>query len=458
MDFTFEDVLIKNMLSNKRFLGISCGFVRDEFFGNIANKELFKIIKNYYSEYSALPNLAEIVTDIKNIANSELKSLIAKQLKIVNDQEVISNEDFLIKQTVSFAKNSQITAALMIGAEGISKNSEELKMKAYSMMEDAQKIKADTDLGLSFDDIDERIEYYKQSLIGILSGHKDLDKRLGAGFLQKTLSILAAPPGIGKSLLLCDLASSFIKQKKNVLFVTLEMSDFETIKRIDANILDLPINEFRSLDSSSIKEAYNNVKDSIGKLYTKEYAPGHFSPLMLKSLLDSYRIELGIEFEAVLIDYIGLMKSDRLSPSVGSYAYLKSITEEVRAIAVERSIVIISPAQLNRAAIGNSEAGNESMAESAGILQTADFILLLLQYEKMKEEKRFTFKVTKNRFTGITDSWDCGIDYEKMRFEDLLISETSLTYKEEKRIEMETSTEAVKQFEAEMDWNMKASV
>ena len=330
----------------------------------------------------------------------------------------------------------------MVGAEGIQKNNESMQMKAYAMMEEAQQIRADTDLGLSFTSIAERIEYYQRKLVGVKTNHSEFDKRLGSGFLPKTLSILAAPPGVGKSLLLCDLASSFVLQGKNVLLLTLEMSDYETVKRIDANILDLPINQFREMDEAVILNAYNKVKDTVGAFYAKEYAPNAFSAIMLKSLLDSYRIEKGIEFDAVMIDYIGLMKSDRVSPSQGPYTYLKSIAEEVRAVAVERNIPIISPAQLNRGAINNLEADNASMAESAGILQTADFILLLLQTADMKEKKEYIFKITKNRFTGRTDSWGVGIDYEKMRFTDLAISnlsgvlpketEIALTYNESK--------------------------
>ena len=442
LNINFEEILVKNLISNNRFLGITAGFLVDSAFANIANKEIYKIVKNYYITYSKAPNVSEIVAAAKNIPNTELKTLIAEQIKKIIPQEVISNEEFLIEQTVSFAKKAQIMSALMVGAEGIQKNNESMQMKAYAMMEEAQQIRADTDLGLSFASIAERIEYYQRKLVGVKTNHSEFDKRLGSGFLPKTLSILAAPPGVGKSLLLCDLASSFVLQGKNVLLLTLEMSDYETVKRIDANILDLPINQFREMDEAVILNAYNKVKDKVGAFYAKEYAPNAFSAIMLKSLLDSYRIEKGIEFDAVMIDYIGLMKSDRVSPSQGPYTYLKSIAEEVRAVAVERNIPIISPAQLNRGAINNLEADNASMAESAGILQTADFILLLLQTTDMKEKKEYIFKITKNRFTGRTDSWGVGIDYEKMRFTDLAISnlsgvlpketEIALTYNESK--------------------------
>jgi replicative DNA helicase len=149
---------------------------------------------------------------------------------------------------------------------------------------------------------------------------------------------------------------------------------------------------------------------------------------MLKGLLDSYRIEKDIIFDIILIDYLGLMKSDRVSPNIGSYGYLKSITEEIRAIAVMEGIPIISPAQLNRSAINQEDADNSSISESAGILMTADFIVMLLQTIEMKERNEIIFKVTKNRFTGITDSWTMGIDYTRMRFKTLTVSSHGPNY------------------------------
>jgi replicative DNA helicase len=422
----FEQVLLKNLTANNRFLGLVSGILTEKSFANIANKEIYKIIKEYFITYSKAPNVPEIVASARNIPSSELKALIVDNLKVIVPLEPILNEEFLVKETIAFIKNGMITDALIVGADGIAKNSEELKMKAYSMMEEAQKIRIDTDLGLDFDDIKKRIEYYQQKLLGHLTLHADLDKRLGAGFLPKTLSVIAAPPGIGKSLLLTDLGTSFLLQGKNILLITLEMSDFETVKRIDANALDLPINDLRNLDESVILAKHTALKD-LGKLFTKEYAPGTFSSLMLKGLLDSYRIEKGVVFDIILIDYLGLMKSDRVAPSIGSYGYLKSITEEVRSVAVIEGIPIISPAQLNRSAINQEDADNSSMAESAGILQTADFIVLLLQTTEMKERNEIIFKVTKNRFTGITDSWVMGIDYTRMRFKTLVISSNGPT-------------------------------
>jgi len=413
---SFEHVLIKNLLQNSKFLGEVSNILTEKAFSNIGCREIYKIIKSYLSEYNKAPNIPEIVASLRSIPNSELQKTIAEQIKIIVPMEPITNEDFLKKETVAFIKNSLITEALITGADGISKNNDELKMKAYSIFEEAQKIRIDSDLGLSFDEIGRRIEYYKQKLYGVPSGQPALDERLGGGFLKKTLSIVAAPPGVGKSLLMSDIASNVLRAGKNVLFIALEMSEFESLKRIDANVLDLPINGLKELDDQVIQMAYDRVKDSVGQVFIKEYGSGSFSVIQLKALLDAYRIEKGIAFDLIIVDYLGLMKSDRVSAAIGSYGYIKSISEELRGLAITEDIPIVSPAQLNRSAMGNLEADNESISESAGILQTADVVLFILQTREMKEQKIYTFKLTKNRFTGDTTSWTMGIDYLKMKF------------------------------------------
>jgi len=188
---------------------------------------------------------------------------------------------------------------------------------------------------------------------------------LGAGFLPGTLSVILAAQGIGKSLLMTDLISGIFVNTKNVLLVSLEMQDSEIMKRVHANSMDLPINSLidlsktekelnelnrRVVTKEQIIEAHARVKaqGNCGKLFIKNYPAGSFSPLMLEQLIESFKIEKNIEFDIVFVDYLGIMKSDLLTPSAGLYSYLKSIGEEVRAVADKQKVPIVSANQLNR--------------------------------------------------------------------------------------------------------------
>jgi len=291
------------------------------------------------------------------------------------------------------------------------------------------------------------IEYYSERMSGIKTQHTELNKRLGPGFLPGTLSVILAASGVGKSLLMTDLISGMIKKNKNILLVSLEMADKEIMKRVHANAMDLPINALLDLSKSAgelqkiqngdgntpgrstitkemVISAYNNMKmqGNVGKLFVKDYPSGSFSPLMLEQLVQSFKIERGITFDVIFVDYIGIMKSDLLSPSAGLYSYIKSIAEEVRATAKKLNLPIISASQLNRSATNNiSEADNSNVSDSMGTVMTADFMLFLLQNEEMKEKKEIVCKITKNRFAGRTDTWMMSIDYEHMRFNDMLV-------------------------------------
>jgi len=441
----FENILLRKLIISSEFFSKVSGILQPKYFQNQGNAEIFKLLKSHYLTYQQIPTLTELAASIKNIPNIELRTQIATSLKNISTLEVIQNDDFLIEETVKFVKDSMFTEALILGSDGITQKSEAKKLQAKMLIEEMTKVSVDNDLGLDFDDIEKMIDYYQNKLVGIRTQHSELNKRIGAGFLPKTLSVIMAASGIGKSLLMTDLISGHIKDGKNVLLVSMEMEDKEIMKRVHANALDLPINDLKNLDPLVIRQAYEKVKSKgIGKLYIKDFPNGSFSPLMLEALLDNYKNEKNIDFDIVYLDYLGIMKSDLLSPSVGLYSYVKSIVEETRAVAKKRNIPIISASQLGRGAINNTSADNSQVSDSIGTVQTADFILFLLQTDTMKEANLITCKCTKNRFTGRTDHWDMNVDYTHMRFMDSVVQDKGLTEQEVKTIITENDINDIK--------------
>ena len=438
MSKEFEPILLKKIISHSEFFGKVMPILKADFFSETGTKELFKLVHGHYNSYREIPSNTELVASIKNVSNAEIRAEIISSLKEVSKTEEVANIEFMCDETVSWVKDAMYLQSLQIGSEGLMKKDDSLKLKAKQIMEDMSKVTIDSDLGLDFDNIEEMLEYYANRMLGIRTQHKELNKRLGPGFLPSTLSIILAAAGVGKSLLMTDLISGMIKSSKNVLLISLEMADKEIMKRVHANALDLPINsltdlsktegelerlERPSLSKEMVKNAYNKLKMSgnCGKFFVKDYPAGGFSALMLEQLTESYKIEKGVEFDAIFIDYLGIMKSDLLSPSAGLYSYVKSIGEEVRATAKKLELPIISASQLNRSAQNADDADNQAVSDSIGTLMTADFMLFLLQNEEMKERKEIVCKCTKNRFAGITDTWMMNIDYEHMRFHDMIV-------------------------------------
>ena len=445
----FEPILLKNLLKNSEFFSKSMGIIEHNYFKSIGNSELFKLIKKYYSDYKSIPNPTEIIASVKNVQNAEIRNSIIESSKAMQSVEEISNTKFLLDETVKWVKDALYLEALQIGSDGLMKKDDSMKLKAQGILDKMSKISIDSDLGLSFDDIDEMIKYYQERNIGIKTRHKEFNKRIGSGFLPGTLNIILSQSGGGKSLFMTDMISDMVKDNKNILLVSLEMADKEIMKRVHANAMNLPINSLIHLsktegekkrmleedpnlsiiDKETVIAAYNSVKASgkCGQLYVKDYPAGSFGALQLEALVESYKIEKGIIFDIVFVDYLGIMKSDLISPAAGLYSYLKSIAEEVRATAKKINAPIISAQQLNRGATGSTEADNSAVSDSMGSVMTADLLLFLLQTPDMKKAKEIILKCTKNRYTGRTDTWMMNIDYEHMRFEDM-ITENSLEH------------------------------
>jgi len=418
---SIENIILKNIFLSAPYFNKVKSILNKDVFTDIGHSEIYSMITDYYKQYEKLPTLQEVAILTKDKPNKEVRTQIATKLMEIQNQENI-NSQFLDDLTLKFVKDQTFTHALMQGAEYIDKKDEKYKTEAYNLIEKMNKISLNDDLGADFSDIDARINYYQNPEKGIKFKRFDaLNKRIGEGFLKGTLNLFLAPAGVGKSLLMSTSITDFLLQGYNVLLVSMEMSNYEFMKRIDADILDLPINDLKNIDPNIIKNKFKEL--NIGKLYVQNFPALTFSANNLDGLLEMYKLN-DITFDVIFLDYLGLMRSDLVYPSVGLYSYIKSVGEEVRALAKRWEIPIFSASQLNRSAVNNTSADNSQISDSMGTAMTSDFMLFIQQDEKLKEQKQFLFKITKNRYTGRTDTFIVNVDYERMRIFDEYTPET----------------------------------
>lgn len=434
----FEYSLLKGLLSNGEYFNKAFKALEPSYFSDIGTKKTFELIKEYFKQYHAAPKIIEVANQVKDVPNAEVRKQIAETLQKVNHAEVSENLQFMLDETLKYIKNTLYYKALEIGAEGLQKHDENLQLKAQQILDVRAKVSFDESIGIQFDDIQEMIKYFSERNYGLKTSLKSLNKRLGSGFLPGTLNVICAAQGVGKSLLMCHLASDFLKAGKNILMVSLEMADKEMLKRIYANVLDIDINSFSdlsktegeikslerpALNKETILNQYQKYKMSgtCGRFFVKDYPAGQFSSLGLQDLIQKFQIEKNIKFDVVFVDYLGIMKSDVIAPSAGLYSYLKSIGEELRAVAKICNVPVISASQLNRGAVNKTEnVDNSMLSDSLGTAMTSDLILLILQSEQMKEQSEVVCKITKNRYTGMTDTFMMNVDYPKMKFIDMI--------------------------------------
>ena len=435
----FESVLLKKMFYDGQFFNHVFASIKSEYFTDIGNSEIFKLFQDYYEEYRQPPKITEVVVKVKDLANAEIKKQIVQSLQKIKDVDLsdLSNNEFLSNETLRWIKDALYYKALELGAKGLQNHDEDLQIKAKAILDEREKVSFDDTLSLEFSDSEKMIEYFQKRDIGILTRHKSINCRLGTGFLPGTLNVILASQGIGKSLLMCDLGTGMLLNNKKVLLVSLEMSDYEMMKRIYANALNIDINTFSDLSKTDIekekiterqivtKEQIINkinelqINGKLGKFYIKSYPTGTFSSAQLQDLIQKFKIEKNTELDCVFVDYLGIMRSDLRTKNVGLYEYIKAIAEELRSVAVKLNIPIISCSQLNRGAINSTDADNSNVADSIGTNATADWMLMILQNEKLKEESEVVMKVTKNRYNGRTDTFTMGVDYPKMKFVEL---------------------------------------
>ena len=431
----FQKILCRNILNPKVFPRVM-PILEAKYFTEVGAYDFFGIVKEYYAKYDKVPNLTDLSLMVRTVPHQEVRKQLSEFIEALEGMALSDHEDSICEETVAFVKDALYMEALMLGSDGLSKNDDNLKRKAEAILEKRAKITLQSDFGTDFNNIDVMLEYFAQREIGVKSTHRELNKRIGQGFLPGTLSVIAAAQGVGKSLFMCDLAAGMLANHKNVLMITLEMSEKEMMKRIYANLLDVDINKFPdlsmtegeknslgrpALDKEQVQIAFDRLKTSgkLGSLIVKEFPTGTFSAMQLEGFVERYEQETGRKFDVIFVDYLGIAASDKVSQAAGLYSYVKSITEEFRAVAVKLKVPVISASQLNRASINEIEGvDNSNLSDSLGIAMTADFCMLLLQDEESKANATMTIKVTKNRFTGRTDTWVMHIDYAHMRFKD----------------------------------------
>ena len=411
-----ENTIIQSLLCNPQFFTTTFSHFKKEHFTNIENQELFKSIKAYYSEYQVIPKPKEIGITLRNIKPEKLQENVIQHFKTVMVDDKIHNLEFLIKESQDFVQKQEFIKAILAGADAV-KDNKDLK-PSYAAIGEALKINFDANVGMDYTELERRLEYYKKMIFGLDTGIPSLDNILGS-FRPKTLNIVAAESFGGKSAFMAHCASYQSLQGKNVLYITLEMSEEETAKRIDANVLDIDINNFKNTPDDVFVKAFNSVKDKIGTLIIKEYPAGTFDTLMLEALLGDLYNDKNFTPDIIYLDYITLMKSSRASLSVGTYQYYKLIAEEIHSFSKRYNLPVVTAVQKNRAGYGNKESGLEAVADSMGLAFTADTFFSIVRTKELDELNQILVTIQKNRNTGNMNSITIGFDRSKIRYYDI---------------------------------------
>ena len=423
---TIETTILKNLVHNEDYLRKVIPFLKDEYFQDNADKVVFNLIEEFVKKYNKPPTLEALDISSQNSSLTEGQfSEVSSLLKELNNKDE-SNNEWLIEETEKFCKDKAVYNAILASI-GIldGKDKEQSKDGIPSLLQEALGVCFDSTVGHDYiENAEERYEFYhrKEKKIPF-----DLDLFNGithGGLPNKTLNIVLAGTGVGKSLVMCHMASSVLSQGKNVLYITLEMAEERIAERLDANLLNVEIDQIKDLPKQMFSNRIEKIsKKTTGKLVIKEYPTasahvGHF-----KSLLNELYLKKQFRPNIIFIDYLNICASSRFKPggAVNSYTYIKAIAEELRGLAVEFNLPVVSATQTTRSGYSNTDVDLTDTSESFGLPATADFMFAIISTEELEQLNQLMVKQLKNRYNDPTQHkrFMIGVDRAKMRLYDV---------------------------------------
>ena len=422
-----EEIALSKLIRDDNYCRSVLPFLKDEYFDNQPHQVLFHEINDYVTEYNQIPETTALKIEIEK--RRDLSAEIIKDIEDFLDTKIDDttyNEEWLYATTEKWCKERAIYLALMESikiADGQDKS--RTKDAIPHIMAEA--------LGTCFDDTvghdylldsDDRYDFYHKQEDKLPFDLEYLNKITKGGLPSKTLNIALAGTGVGKSLFMCHMASAALLQGKNVLYITLEMAEEKIAERIDANVLDVNIKQLS--DPLFTKQQFRSKVDKVaaqtqGRLVIKEYPTASAHVNHFKSLLNELSMKRGFAPDIIFVDYLNICASARYKNAVvNSYTYVKSIAEELRGLAVEMDVPIVSATQTTRSGYGSSDVDLQDTSESFGLPATADLMIALISTEELEATGQIMVKQLKNRYNDVNMNkrFIIGIDRAKMRLYD----------------------------------------
>ena len=423
-----ETTILKNLIYSEDFTRKVLPFISKEYFSDNKEKILFNFVSEFVNKYKTLPtheSLAIDIADSKDYNETEVKGVLSLLDDIKSNKKEPTEIKWLVEQTEKFCQDRAVYNAIMESVSILdSKNTTKNKGEIPKLLSNALGVSFDSHIGHDYiDDSDSRFEFYHKQESRISFDIDLLNKITKGGLPNKTLNICLAGTGVGKSLFMCHVAASCLVQGKNVLYITMEMAEERIAERIDANLLNVSMDELRSMTKADYDRKFDTLKSKThGKLIIKEYPTASANSLHFRSLLSELHLKKNFQPQIIFIDYLNICASSRIKPgaNVNSYSYIKAIAEELRGLAVEFNLPIVSATQTTRSGFSNTDVGLEDTSESFGLPATADFMFALISTEELEQLNQLMVKQLKNRYgdPNIYKRFVVGVDRSKMKLYD----------------------------------------
>jgi replicative DNA helicase len=423
-----ETTILKNLVYNEEFTRKVLPFIQSDYFSNSSEKIIFDQVHNFVNKYKNLPSKEALIIDLtesKEFTEQQVRDSVDLINTIDKERDEHTDIQWLIEQTEKFCQDKAIYNAIMESVQILDNKAQgKAKGEIPKLLSNALGVSFDSNVGHDYiNDSESRFDFYHRQESRIPFDLDLFNKITKGGIPNKTLSICLAGTGVGKSMFMCHMAASCLSQGHNVLYITLEMAEERIAERIDANLLNVTMSDLHRMTKSEYDRKFEALKvKTHGKLIIKEYPTAAANSLHFRALLNELHLKKNFQPQIIFIDYLNICSSARLKPgaNVNSYSYIKAIAEELRGLAVEFNLPIVSATQTTRGGYNNSDVELTDTSESFGLPATADFMFALISTEELQQLSQLMVKQLKNRFGDPNHfkRFIIGVDREKMKLFD----------------------------------------
>ena len=422
---TIERTTLSNLVYNEPYARKVLPFIKPEYFSNRHERVVFEEINKFMEKYGNQPTKEALSIELdnrKDLTDEEFKSILTI-VETLSDAQV--DMQWLVDTTEKFCKDKAVYNAILNGIQIIEGKDKEHTAEAIpSILSEALAVAFDQNVGHDYvEDGENRYEFYHKKEEKLEFDLDYFNRITKGGIPQKTLNIALAGTGVGKSLFMCHMAASTLMQGKNVLYITLEMAEERIAERIDANLMNITMDDLHELPKKMFTDRLSKIQTKTnGKLIIKEYPTASAHTGHFRSLIKELALKKSFRPDVIFIDYLNICSSSRFkgNANVGSYFYIKAIAEELRGLAVENNVPIMSATQTTRGGYANSDVGLEDTSESFGLPATADLMFALISTEELESLNQIMVKQLKNRYNdpGTNKRFVVGIDRARMKLYD----------------------------------------
>jgi replicative DNA helicase len=443
---TFDGVILQHLIYNEAYGRKIVAFLKEDYFRSRTDRVIFDTINNYYDRYNAMPTLDALAVDLSNrvdLTDAEYKE--TQEFLKVEKPDTNTTLEWLVDKTEEFCKDRALNNALMQAYEIASDKKSKIATGAIpQILMDALSVSFDQKIGHEyFSDAADQLAWIHRAQSRIPFHIEVLNKATRGGILrdQGFLALFLAGTNAGKSMTMCDFAANHVMEGWNVLYLTLEMSENEIVERVDANLLDVEINDIAFLKQENYLAKKKSLSDKTrGRLIVRQFPGGSTSVNHFRAYLQELRIKKKFKPDIIYVDYIGEMASARVKMENSSYNYMGAITTELRGWSVEMGIPIVTAVQTNRSGFENSDLSLTNVAESFAIPQKADLMIGLYQSDQLRAMNQMMMLVLKNR-TGSRVKYNkfmVGVNIPKMQYYDLEPEAQTGTLEDGETFDLET--------------------